>query len=121
MRITFLIIFITAFFTSCNSIKVTEVEKNYILNDKGKDKYYLIELIKNKQKEKTLGEMPMLIVNGDPKFHYFGKSNKPANISKKDIKSIKIVEAEKCVNTFGAACKYGLITINTYGKQEILP
>lgn len=63
----------------------------------------------------------MLIVNGEPKYYYHRKENKPANINKKDIKIIEIMEAEKCTGLFGAACKYGLITVNTYGKQQILP
>ncbi len=65
--------------------------------------------------------MPMIIVDGDPKYYYYKEDVKTLNINKNQIRKIKILEAENCVKTFGAACKYGLITISTTGTQEELP
>ncbi len=121
MKIRIVSIFIFLILLGCKTISVSEVEKNYLLSDTGKDKYYLIKLIRQKQKEKVLGEMPMLIVNGEPTFYYYRKDNSIPGTSKKFIKKIEILSAEKGVQTFGAAAKYGLILINTYGNQQKLP
>ncbi|WP_445454693.1 hypothetical protein [Flavobacterium sp. 25HG05S-40] len=121
MKIRIKTICIFLIILGCKTISVSDVEKNYLLSDTGKDKYYLIELIRQKQKEKVLGEMPMLIVNGEPTFYHYRKENSIPGTSKKFIKKLEIVAAEKAVKTFGAAAKYGLIRISTYGKQEKLP
>lgn len=118
------------FFLSCkttkpiveeNVVEITDIEKHYLLSDSDSEKYYVIKLIRKLQSEKKLGEIPMIIVDGDPKCYYYKEDIKPLNVEKSKIKKIKILEAEKCVQTFGAACKYGLITISTYGNQEELP
>ena len=104
-----------------NVVEITDIEKHYLLSDSDSEKYYLIKLIRKLQSEKKLGEIPMIIVDGDPKYYFYKEEIKPLNIEKSKIRKIKILEAEKCVQTFGAACEYGLITISTYGTQEELP
>lgn len=130
MKRKYLLILTMLFFLNCkttkpivkeNNVEITDIEKHYLLSDTDSEKYYIIKLIRKLQSEKKLGEIPMIIVDGDPKYYYYKEKIKPLNIEKTKIKKIKILEAEKCVQTFGAACKYGLITINTYGTQEELP
>ncbi len=104
-----------------NEVEITDIEKHYLLSDSDSEKYYVIKLIRKLQSEKKLGEIPMIIVDGEPKYYYYKEEIKPLNIQKSKIRKIKILEAEKCVQMFGAACKYGLITISTYGTQEELP
>jgi len=130
MKRKYLVMFTMLFLLSCKTTKpiikesvfeITDIEKHYLLSDSDSEKYYLIRLIRILQSEKKVGEIPMIIVDGDPKYYYTKEEIKPLNIEKRKIRKIKILEAEKCVQTFGAACKYGLITISTYGTQEELP
>jgi hypothetical protein len=130
MKARFYLISCLLIFCSCKTsrknsdneeIQITEIEKHYLLSDSGSEKYYLIKLIRKLQSEKILGETPMLIVDGDPKFYFYKENAKLPNVEKNKIKSVKITKADKCVQLFGAACKYGLITIITYGEQEDLP
>ncbi len=118
------------FFLSCkttkpiveeNTLEITNIEKHYILSNSDSEKYYVIKLIRKLQSEKKLGEIPMIIVDGDPKYYFYKEEIKPLNIEKRKIRKIKILEADKCVQIFGMACKYGLIIISTYGTQEELP
>jgi|GEM_PF-1809943 len=126
MKRKYLLIVTMLLFISCKttkpidkeeSIKVTEIEKHYLLTDSNSEKYYLIKLIRKLQSEKKLGEIPMIIVDGDPKYYYNKTEIKSLNIEKNKIRKIKIQDAEKCVQLFGAACKYGLITKITNGTQ----
>jgi hypothetical protein len=130
MKRKYSLILTLLFFLSCKTTKpiieedeveITDIEKHYLLSDTDSEKYYVIKLIRKLQSEKKLGEIPMIIVDGDPKYYHYKEEIKPLNIEKRKIRKIKILEAEKCVQTFGAACKYGLITITTYGTQEELP
>ncbi|MWB92802.1 hypothetical protein GON26_00335 [Flavobacterium sp. GA093] len=130
MKIKYFLILTTLFFLSCKTIKplvkeddveITDIEKHYLLSDSSSEKYYLIMLIRKLQFEKKLGEIPMVIVDGDPKYYFYKEETKALNVEKNKITKIKILEAEKCVETFGAACKYGLVTISTFGTQEELP
>jgi hypothetical protein len=130
MKSKYFLILLMHFFLSCKTTKpiikediveITDIEKHYLLSDLDSEKYYVIKLIRRLQSEKKLGEIPMIIVDGDPEYYYYKEEIKPLNIEKSKIRKITVLEAEKCVQTFGAACKYGLITISTYGTQEELP
>lgn len=118
------------FFLSCKTTKpivkenvfeITDIEKHYLLSDSDDEKYYVIKLMRKLQSEKKLGEIPMIIVDGDPKYYYNNEEIKLLDIEKSKIRKIEILEAEKCIKTFGAVCKYGLIMISTYGIQQELP
>ena len=99
---------------SCSTLNITSNEKNYLLNDENSSKYYLIEFIRKAQSEKKLGEIPMLIIDGEPIFYYYKENVELIQIKKSEIKNIEIIESKECVKLFGAACKYGLIRIKTY-------
>lgn len=118
MKVKSFLILITLVFISCKTVKLSENENNYLLADSGKDKFYLVELIRQKQTEGKLGENPMLIINGNVIFYYYKKDIEKIVISKAEIKGLRISEAEKCVSLYGAGCKYGLVEINTYKSFE---
>lgn len=103
-----------ALLASCSANKISVVERNYLLNEKNNDRYYLINFVRKSQKENKLGEIPMLIIDGIPIYYFNKKDFKPIKIDKGQIINIKITESSTCVHIFGAACKDGLITIKTY-------
>ncbi|MCY0969739.1 hypothetical protein [Chryseobacterium wangxinyae] len=103
-----------ALLASCSANKISVVERNYLLNEKNNDKYYLIQFIRKSQKENKLGEIPMLIIDGVPIYYFYKKDSEPIKIGRSQIINIKITENTTCAHVFGAACKYGLITIKTY-------
>ena len=114
MNVKSLLILFVLLVTSCKTVKVNETEKNYLLADSGKNKFYLVDLIRQKQVEGKLGEKPMLIINSEVIFYYNKNDIPKVKIKKAEIKGLKITDAEKCVSLYGAACKFGLIEINTY-------
>ena len=72
------------FFLSCkttkpiveeNTLEITNIEKHYILSNSDSEKYYVIKLIRKLQSEKKLGEIPMIIVDGDPKYYFYKEEN----------------------------------------------
>lgn len=95
-------------------VSCSKANTNYILNDKNNSKYYLLNIIKQAQKENKLGKKPMLIIDSKPIYYHYKKEIEIINIKKDDIKSFKIIDAPKCVSIYGAACKYGLIEVKTY-------
>lgn len=98
---------------SCSTYKVNSIEKKYLLNEKGDSKYYLIELIRKAQSENKLGKEPMIIIDGTPIYYYHKEDFVPIKIIKDEVRKVEITESSKCVHVYGAACKYGLVTIKT--------
>lgn len=58
-----------------NEVEITDIEKHYLLSDSDSEKYYVIKLIRKLQSEKKLGEIPMIIVDGEPKYYYYKERN----------------------------------------------
>ncbi len=110
----FLTVVLLLILSSCSTIDITNTEQNYLLKDDNNSKFYLIEFIRKAQSENKLGEIPMLIIDGEPIFYYYKENVKSIKIKKSEIKNIEITESKECVKLFGAACKYGLIRIKTY-------
>ena len=114
------ILFIFIGFVSCKTVNLTETERRYLLKDSSEDKYYLINLIRERQKNETIGESPALFINDEFVADCF-KKMKEIKIKKSDIHRIEILEKEKSVKLFGARGKNGFIKIWTHGPKEILP
>jgi len=108
------------FFISCKSKQLTEVENRYILKDTGKDKLYLVNLIRKNQKKGILGPAPALQVDNDF-ITYSTKKLNEIKISKDQIRSLKIMPAEKSVKLLGLLGKDGYISILSAGTQKPLP
>ena len=53
--------FVSLIVFGCSSIRINEVQRRFILENKGEKKYFLIEYI-NKNRN-LIGEMPTLIIN----------------------------------------------------------
>lgn len=108
-----LIIFLLLELSGCKSSAV-KMERIYSLNDLNEDKFYLLNIIRDNQITGKLGDRPMVIIDNTIKFHYCIQNFASLNIKKGDIKRIKISEAAKCMNQYGAAATFGLIEIFTY-------
>lgn len=106
--------------TGCKSTQLTEFESRYILNDTGKDKFYLVHLIRENQKKGIFGPAPALFIEDQLIADSFGKLNKII-ISKKQIQSVEIMPSEKSVHLFGARGKDGFIMVRTTGWKKPLP
>ena len=99
---------------SCKMSNLTDIEKRYLLTDSGNKKFFLIDFIKENQENGKLGEIPMVIVNGEPFTYHYKETDKKIEISKNDIKRIEIMESEKSIPLFGSAGKYGIVKLSTY-------
>ncbi|MEZ4795645.1 MAG: hypothetical protein R2785_00625 [Flavobacteriaceae bacterium] len=109
-----IVLIISLLIFSCKIANLSHIEKRYIIEDKGNKKFYLIDYIKENQESGKLGEIPMLIINGEVYRYHYKEVNTKIEISKHDIKRIEIVEKEKSISLFGSAGKYGTIYIYTY-------
>lgn len=90
-----------------------------MLNDNGKDKYFLIDYIKTEQAKNILGEVPTLIIHKIDG-QLIVRSDKDyvekLSLRKKDIKRIDIISREKAPTIYGSAGKNGIIDVYTYAK-----
>lgn len=113
MRRLFPVLTIILFFSNCTTRSLSDIEKRYLINDKGNDKFYLIDFIKENQKSEKLGEIPMLMIDAELVTYHYKKDNKRIDISKAEIKRIEITEKEQSIPKYGSAGKYGVIQIYT--------
>lgn len=107
-----LIIFLLLELSGCKSSSL-KMERIYSLNDSNEDKFYLLNIVRENQRTGKLGDRPMVIIDDKIKFHYCMQNFINLNIKKDNIKSLKVTEAAKCINQYGAAAEFGLIEINT--------
>ncbi|MFD1603559.1 hypothetical protein ACFSJW_11420 [Flavobacterium artemisiae] len=113
-----LLLFFVVSFLSCKPTQLTEIESRYIL--KGKDKLYLVNLIRENQKNGILGSAPALQIENNF-ITYSTKKLEEINISKDQIRSLKIMSSEKSIALLGKLGKDGYILISTTGKQKTFP
>lgn len=117
-----IILFLFAlFFISCSTYKVVDSQKRFLLNDNGKDKYYLIEYIKQKQEGNLLGEVPTLMIHkidGDLIIRSDKDYSGKLDLKREKIKRIEIISSEEASKIYGSAGKNGVINIYTYGKSS---
>ena len=107
-----LLLYISAILlTACTARKTNSIEKNFLLPDEGEAKYYLVDQIRIAQKDKRLGENPMLIINGSVIYYSYKEKIEPIQIKESQIKTIQFTTAENCVCLYGKACADGLVTI----------
>lgn len=115
-----LFLLINLMFFGCGSIKINETQKRFILNDKGKNKYFLIDYINS---NKTLiGEVPTLIINkkdGQQIIRSDKEYKVGLNLKRCDFIRIDILSIEKSISLYGSAGKNGVLTISCYGKPNL--
>ena len=102
---------------SCNTYKVSSEQKRFILFDKNKDKYFLIEYINDNQENQKLGKRPTIIINNSDGQLIIRRDKVFRNeikFRKKDIRRIEILPKEKSVNLYGAAGIDGVIYLFTF-------
>lgn len=107
-------------FSSCKTGSLSKIEERYLLNDSSNEKYYLVNLIREKQKAGILGESPILFIDNDFVTDAF-KKLREITISKSDIHSVEILDSEKSVKLYGARGKFGFISVSTSGWKKPLP
>ncbi|MDX9789355.1 MAG: hypothetical protein RBT61_00850 [Candidatus Kapabacteria bacterium] len=116
-----LILLVNFFVFSCSSIKIDETEKRFILDDKGKDKYFLIDFINKNQH--LLGKTPTLFISKKDEPNIMIRSDKEfkgkLNLKRNDFTRIEILSIEKSIQLYGTAGKNGVLTISYYGKQNL--
>lgn len=115
-----ILLFLNLIIFGCSSIKINEVQKRFILDNKGKDKYFLIEYI-NKNRD-LIGDIPTLIINkkdGQEIIRSDKEYNSKLNLKRNDFVRIDILPIEKSIPLYGSAGKNGVITIYCYGKPNL--
>ncbi len=110
-----LLLSLTFFLTfGCRTSNFTEIEKRYIIANKGNKKFYLIDIIKKNQQNGMLDSIPMLIIDGKPYTYNIKDVHEEINISKRSIKKVEIMDKEKSIPIYGKAGRNGLMLIYTY-------
>lgn len=110
----------TLFFISCSTYKVVDSQKRFLLNNNGKNKFYLIAYIKQKQLENILGEVPTLMIHkidGDLIIRSDKEYSESLNLKMQEIKRIETISSEEASKIYGSAGKSGVVNIYTYGKS----
>lgn len=115
----FVLLLINFFFFSCSSIKIDETQKRFLLDEKGKDKFYLIDFINKNSLQ--LGKTPSLIIHkidGQQFVRSDREFKEKLNLKKKDFIRTEIVSIEKSINLYGSAGKDGVLIIYNYKKSN---
>ena len=115
-----ILLLLNLFIFGCSSIKINDVQKRFILNDKEKDKYFLIEYINNNRT--LIGEVPTLIIHkkdGQEIIRSDEEYKAKLKLKKRDIVRIDILSIEKSIPLYGSAGKNGVLTISYYGKSNL--
>lgn len=90
----------------------------YLLSDKGKDKRFLLEAIKEASKTGEMSQKPMIIVDGIPYRYDKELKNKRLQLTKNDIKQIDRVKKEVGIKIYGDDAKEGLLLITTKSNSN---
>ena len=77
-------------------------------------------MIREKQNDGILGEIPLLMVDNDIIFDPYPEKVKKIKIKKSKIRSVEIIDMNKSVKMLGARGKYGFIHIFTKGRRKSL-
>ena len=98
---------------SCTRSNLTDTEKRYLISGSGNEKHYLIEIIRENQKNEKLGKEPMIIFNGEILYYHYQENFEKIQILKNEIEEIEIIEKEESILLFGSAGKFGLMRIKS--------
>jgi len=118
-KIIIISLLVSLIFLNCSTHKVANSQKRFLLNDKGKDKYFLINYIKAEQAKDVLEEVPTLIIHktdGQLIIRSDKDYAEKLSLRKKDIKRTEIISQEKAPSLYGSAGKNGVIKVFTYAK-----
>ena len=119
-RLSKLFLLIPFLIFSCNTIKTNDAQKRFILNDKGRNKFFLINYI-NKNRN-LIGEVPTLIIykkEGQEIIRSDQEVNYKLNLKRSDFIRIEILSIDKSIPLYGSAGKNGVLTISYYGKPNL--
>jgi hypothetical protein len=84
-----------------------------LLLDKGKDKYFLANKIKEMAKNGDISKRPIIVIDGEPYRYDYELKNAKLKISKDDIKQIDRVKLDVGIKIYGEAGKNGVLLITT--------
>lgn len=116
-----LILLVNFFVFSCSSIKIDETQKRFTLDDKGKDKYFLIDFINKNQH--LLGKTPTLFISKKDDPNIMIRSDREfkgkLSLKRNDFTRIEVLSIEKSEQLYGTAGKNGVLYISDYGKPNL--
>jgi hypothetical protein len=85
----------------------------YLLTDKGRDKKFLIQTIKNSSNTGEIQKKPIIVLDGKPyRYNYELKSQK-LQISKNDIQKIEVLKKKVGIEIYGDYARDGVIVLTT--------
>jgi hypothetical protein len=105
MKVIFVLSALVFLFTGCAS-------NRYLLNDKGEDSRFLINMIKKSSQSGQLQSKPIIVVDGKAYMYNELKTNK-LPVSRSDIKQIDILKKEAAIRVYGEDGKDGVILLTT--------
>jgi hypothetical protein len=106
MKVIFVLSALVFLFTGCAS-------NRYLLNDKGEDSRFLINMIKKSSQSGQIQSKPIIVVDGKPyRYDYELKSNK-LPVSRSDIQQIDILKKDAAIKVYGEYAHDGVILLTT--------
>lgn len=96
--------------TACTS-------NRYLLTDKGADKKFLIDFIKELSARGEISKQPLLVVDGVPKRFTKELKDEKLELSKGQIASVDRLKQNKAEGIYGEEAKGGVLLISTKAKE----
>ncbi|MBN2814343.1 MAG: hypothetical protein JXQ80_09715 [Bacteroidales bacterium] len=85
----------------------------YLLTDKGADRKFLINIIKESSKYGEIQKKPVIVVNGTPYRYDNELKNNGLQVSKKEIKNVEVLKKEVGIGIYGESAKDGVLLLTT--------
>lgn len=106
MKKIILFLLLPILISSCSS-------NRYLLADKGNDKNYLAEIIKEKSKAREISTKPLIVVDGVPCRYDLELKNKKLELLKEEISTINGLKHDAGIAIYGHYADGGVLIITT--------
>lgn len=90
----------------------------YLLTDKGADRKFLVNIIKESSKYGEIQKKPIVVVNGTPYRYNHELKSTGLQVSKKEIKNIEVLKKEVGLGIYGESAKDGVLLLTTRSNAD---
>lgn len=87
--------------------------ERYYLKDKGEGQKALLEFITEQQEERTMGQTPLVVIDGKPYRYEIELKDKALPLFFEEVETIDVLKRKTSETIYGESGKHGAIIITT--------
>ena len=89
-----------------------------MLNDKGEDKNFLVNMIEDLSDKGQLSAHPILVIDGEPLRYDVELKKDKLQLTKEDIKEVQVLKKEVGIRIYGEPGEAGVLVITTKSSSS---